>query len=436
MYRDKIKQLEDWRVSTNRKPLVLKGARQVGKTWLVREFGKSYRAFIEINFEKTPQYSSLFRPDFNPRRILNAILDATGHEYYPGETLLFFDEAQEAPSSLKSLRYFYEELPDLHLICAGSLLDFALEEIPTGVGRITYLDLYPLTFGEYLLALGEDRLRTRIREQTLYKPLLDLHHQTLLRHLFKYLLIGGMPEVVKEYINSESLRKVQQVQTNLIRTFQDDFVKYAKKKQIKYLDLLFRAVPLQLGSKFIFAHVGKGLRVRELSPALDLLEKARIVHKVFHYKADGLPLQARLHLKRFKTLLLDIGLSQNILGVNLEEWIIGEARSHILGGAIAEAFVGQELVAHTNATTNNPLVYWHRETRGSGAEVDYLLDYQNEIVPVEVKAGPTGKLKSLHLFIQEKRTRYGLKISSQGFGISGNLISVPLYAVERLFVTD
>lgn len=200
MHRDKITTLENWKVAKTRKPLILKGARQVGKTWLVRELGKSFESFIEINLERNPQFSTLFQTDLDPRRIFNEIVDATGKTYEPDNTLLFLDEAQTTPAAIKSLRYFYEELPELHVICAGSLLDFAIEQIPTGVGRLTYLDLYPLTFGEYLIAVGEERLRAKVREQPLHDPLLDIHHQKLLQHLHRYLLTGGMPEVVKEYI--------------------------------------------------------------------------------------------------------------------------------------------------------------------------------------------------------------------------------------------
>lgn len=433
MYRDKITTLENWKVAKRRKPLILKGARQVGKTWLVRELSKSFESFIEINFERNPHFSTIFEADLDPRRILNEILDATGKTYELDNTLLFLDEAQTTPAAIKSLRYFYEELPELHVICAGSLLDFTMEQISTGVGRLTYLDLYPLTFGEYLVAVGEERLRAKVREQPFHEPLLDIHHQKLLRHLHKYLLTGGMPEVVREYISTGSLRRAQEVQHDLIRTFQDDFSKYAKTHQIRHLDSVLRSIPLQLGTKFVFSQVSDNVRSREISPALDLLQKALIVHKVVHSKADGLPLQARLNPKRFKTILLDIGLTQNLLGVNLEEWITGGIKKHVRGGGIAEAFVGQELAAYTGASSVNPLVYWHRESPSSSAEIDFLVELSGKIVPLEVKEGPSGRMKSLHLFIKEKNISQGIKLSPFGFSIKGYIQTVPLYAVERLF---
>ncbi|MEE9167314.1 MAG: ATP-binding protein [Candidatus Neomarinimicrobiota bacterium] len=412
---------------------MLKGARQVGKTWLVREFGKTYRSFIEINFERNPQFSSVFKVDLNPRRILNEVLDATGREYKPSETLLFFDEAQASPLAVKSLRYFYEELPDVHVICAGSLLEFVLDHIPTGVGRITYLDLCPMTLGEYLVAIGEERLRTKIQKQPLDEALPEIHHHKLLRLLHQYMLVGGMPGVVNEYVASQSFRRAHEAQRDLLRTLQDDFAKYAKSHQMKYLDLLVRTIPLQLGSKFIFSRLGENVRSRDFSPPLELLEKARIVHKAINSRADGIPLQARLNPRHFKVIMLDIGLTQNLMGVDLEEWVTGGVQKHVRGGPIAEAFVGQELTAYLNASVTNPLMYWHRESSGSTAEVDYLVQLGNEIIPLEVKEGASGRMRSLHLFLREKRGERGVRISSKGFGFDGNIQNLPLYAVERLF---
>ncbi len=433
MIRDKLEYLEHWKSALYRKPLIIKGARQVGKTWLVREFGKSYKHFIEINFERSPEYSSIFEPNLDPERIINEILDAKEQPRDLKNTLLFFDESQESPNAIKSLRYFYEELPDLHIICTGSLLDFALENIPTGVGRITYLNLYPMTFSEFLTALGEDRLRKRLLKHPDDLPLTEIFHQKLLKYLHVYLAIGGMPEAVSEYISTNSLSHIQQVQRDLIQTYHDDFVKYARKHRITILDILLKSIPLQLGSKFIYTLVGEGFRSRELIQAIGLLEKARIINKVYYSRADGLPLHARINSKFFKILMLDIGLTQNIIGLDLENWITGNIGKHVRGGAITEAFVGQELAAYTNATPVNPLVYWHREKRNSSAEVDYVIEYKNNITPVEVKEGPTGRLKSLFLFLKEKNLNLGIKISSGNFNSSENLLSIPLYAIEKIF---
>lgn len=270
--------------------------------------------------------------------------------------------------------------------------------------------------------------------QSLDEPFLEIHHQKLLQLLHKYFLIGGTPEAINEYITSENFRHTQQVQLDLVRTFQDDFIKYGKTRQIKYLDLLILSIPLQLGTKFVLSHVIENIRSRDLLPALELLGKARIIHKIIHSKADGLPLQARLNPKRFKLILLDIGLTQNILGVNLENWITGGTVKHVRGRAIAEAFVGQELAAYTNTTIQNPMVYWQREARGSSAELDFLLERAGKILPIEVKEGPSGRMKSLHLFMKEKGVKPGIKLSSFGFSYDKNIQSIPLYAVERLFV--
>jgi len=247
MNRDKLGNLRTWRGQAYRKPLIIKGARQVGKTWLVRKFGEEFEEFIEINFERYPEYDEIFNRGLDPKKIISEISAATGNVITPGKSLLFFDEVQQSPNAFKSLRYFYEELPQLHLIAAGSLLGFTIEMVSTGVGRVSYLNLYPLTFGEFLDATGNEQLRNRILTTDSNEKLLEIHHSKLLDLLREYYLIGGMPSVISAFINTSDLHLCQKIKSEIIQSFIDDFVKYAKDAEIPYLKNVFTAIPLQLG---------------------------------------------------------------------------------------------------------------------------------------------------------------------------------------------
>lgn len=433
MKRDKLKDLQAWRDASYRRPLLIRGARQVGKTWLVREFGREFGSFAEFNFERLPELASVFERGLEPRRIIRELSAVAGQRIVPGETLVFFDEVQQSPAALRSVRYFYEELPDLHLVAAGSLLSTALDKVPTGVGRVSYLSLYPLTFAEFLDASGETLLRELVRESRIDTPLLDVHHQKLLDCVRVYMLLGGMPAVLAAYLGSGDILRCQEIQSHLLQSFMDDFHKYARESEIQHLATVFRAVPLQLGGKFTYVQADPSVRSQVLSRALGLLEMAGLVHKVYHSKADGVPLAARIRSNRFKVVFFDTGLAQRLLGVDLKTWMTDVDIASIHRGAVAEQLVGQELAAWGGAGPLEPLTYWHREARGSNAEVDYLLQVGKEILPLEVKQGGRGGMKSLHLFLQEKRMRRGLKVSRHGFSDDGTVVNIPFYALERLF---
>ena len=307
-----------------------------------------------------------------------------------------------------------------------------LDKVATGVGRVTYLHLYPLTFGEFLEAAGETLLRKRIQTQPLSESLPLIHHDHLLKLVRNYMLLGGMPAVLDRYFADHDILACQTLQDDLLTSFLDDFHKYARQAEIQRLAAVFRAVPVQLGGKFRFVSVDPGVRSLYLSRALDLLEMAGIVHKVVQSAADGVPLSARLRSKRFKVLFFDTGLAQRLLNVDLSHWMTDVDIEVANGGAIAEQFVGQELAALCDSGPLRPLVYWHREARGSNAEVDYLLENKTEILPVEVKRGEQGGMKSMHLFLREKKAKRGIKISKYGFSDDGTIVTVPFYAVERM----
>ncbi len=433
MRRDKLDELREWKRREGRRPLLVRGARQVGKTWLVREFGKTFESMVEFNFEREPGLSEVFSRQLDPKKMLQELSAVAGERIVPGKTLVFFDEVQQSLPAIKSIRYFYEETPELHLIAAGSLLNLVMDKVPTGVGRVGYLNLYPLSFAEFLDAAGESILRGMIKDRRVDEPLLEVHHRKLLDYVRTYMLLGGMPAVLRSYFEKGDILDCQRIQSDLLQSFLDDFHKYAKESEIHHLAGVFRSVPLQLGLKFKYVKVDTSLRSRVLSKALALLELAGLVHKVYHSSSDGVPLSSRIRSNRFKVVFFDTGLAQRLLNVDLKKWMTTVDISSVNKGAIAEQFVGQELAAWREAVPLNPLTYWHREARGSSAEVDYVLAFGQKIVPVEVKEGTHGGMKSLHLFLSEKRRKTGIKISRHGFSDDGTIITVPFYAMERIF---
>jgi predicted AAA+ superfamily ATPase len=433
MYRNKLKYLDKWKSSHERKPLVIKGARQVGKTWLVREFGKGFEGYVEFNFEREPALNEVFLRGLDPRRIVSELSAVAAKRILPGKTLVFFDEVQQSLPAIKAVRYFSEEMPELHLVAAGSLLNMVLDKVPTGVGRISYLSLYPLSFSEFLEAAGELVLAEKIRCQDVEEPLLDIHHKKLLDRVRTYMLLGGMPAVLESFFTSGDILACQKIQSDLLQSFLDDFHKYSRESDIQHLVSVFRSVPLQLGQKFKYITVDPAVKSKTISKALTLLEMAGLVHKVYHSAADGVPLSARIRSNRFKVIFFDTGLAQRLLKVDLKKWMTTVDISSVNRGAIAEQFVGQELAAWQDAGPLSPLTYWHRESRGSSAEVDYLLEHGKRILPVEVKEGTQGGMKSLRRFLEEKKQAAGLKISRYGFSNDGTVVTIPFYALERLF---
>jgi predicted AAA+ superfamily ATPase len=432
MFRDKMALLVAWKDAPQRMPLMIKGARQVGKTWLIRELGRSFDDFVEVNFEKRPEAKELFARDLRPERLVSELSAFAGQRLVAGRTLLFLDEIQECPAALASLRYFHEELPELHVAAAGSLLNFVLDKVATGVGRVSYLHVYPMTFGEFLVAAGEGILRERILAQSLSEPLPQTHHAHLLDLVRHYMLLGGMPAVLARYFHDRDIIACLALQNDLITSFLDDFHKYGSLAEIGWLSAVFRSVPVQLGRKFKFVSVDPGVKSVHLARALDLLEMAGVAHRVIHSSADGVPLAARLRSNRFKVVFFDTGLAQRLLNVDLAHWMTQVDIETVNGGALAEQFVGQELAALNDAGPLRPMTYWHREARGASAEVDYLVEKGSTVLPIEVKRGLQGGMKSMHLFLKEKKSTRGVKVSKLGFSDDGTVTSVPFYALERL----
>jgi predicted AAA+ superfamily ATPase len=424
--------LDTWRMQEDRKPLLLRGARQVGKTYAARNLGKQFDNCVELNLEFKQEMRNLFSKDLDPHRIIRDISLLTGERIIPGKTLLFFDEIQAEPLALQALRYFYEMMPELHVIAAGSLLDFAIEMVGMPVGRVESYYVYPLSFLEFINALEEKVLLETLLEHNVSQQIPAIAHTRLLTLIGQYLALGGMPEVVQSWIKHKDPQRCFVIQQTLISAYRQDFGKYAKKHQIKYVDLLFDAIPLQLGGKFKYSALEGEFRKRELAPCVDLLTTAHVIHKVTHTDAQGLPLGAQADPTDFKIIFLDIALAQAVLGLDVAEWFIDPEQQYINQRSIVEAFVGQELLAYSNLMQKKSLYYWQRKERNSQAEIDYVVHIEKDIVPIEVKSGHGSTLKSMHMFLQtHQKSNYGIRFSAQNYSTFEAVHSYPLYDVAR-----
>ncbi len=433
MKRNIEKKFDTWKQKNRRKPLLLRGARQVGKTYIVRQFGKKFNRYSEINFELTRDARDIFKADLKPARIIQDLALLTKNKIIPGETLLFLDEIQEAPEAIKALRYFYEEMPELHVIAAGSLLEFQIEQIGIPVGRISTMYMYPMTFSEFLMADQNDEYTIAIHNIFTENSINSAIHNRLLRLMGEYIAVGGMPEAVDCWMDTKDFRECGQIHRSLVETYRQDFSKYARNHQIKYIERLFNELPHLAGRKFKFSAITGEYRKRELNPALDLLQKAGIVHKIYHTSGQGLPIGAGINFDKFKLIFLDIALSQAILGLDTASWILNPMEQIVNKGSVAEAFVGQELVGHSDVDIKAQLYYWHREARSSNAEVDYLVTKNDRIIPVEIKSGKEGSLKSMHYFLKNhSHSPYGIRFYAGMPNIIDNIRSYPLYCAASL----
>ncbi len=420
-----------------RKPLIIRGARQVGKTHTIREFGKSFKNMIEINFELAEDAKLIFEKDLDPHRILQQLSLRADEDIIPGETLLFLDEVQAAPKAIIALRYFYEMIPELHVIAAGSLLDFAIEQVGIPVGRVASLYMYPLSFLEFLSATGNKRYIEVILNHNEKEEMAEVVHSKLLDFLGHYLAIGGLPEAVAKWVKTQNPKVSFEVQHHIIDNYQMDFNKYAKKHQIKYLEQLFIQIPYMVGQQFQYKNVHGGYRKRELAPCIDLMTMAGIIHPIRHTAAHGLPPGAQVNLEWFKLIFLDVAICQAILGFDLSSWFLEPDAQFINKGMVAEAFVGQELLCYSQSFKKNHLYFWRRAEKNSKAEIDYVYTFQHQVLPIEVKSGPGGKLKSMHLFLDHhKKIPYGLRFSTLNYSKSAKIVSKPLYAVASIAHPD
>ena len=426
-------ELLNWKSESKHKPLLIRGARQIGKTETIRNFGKSFEIFIEINFEESPRLKKLFSRDLSPENICENIAAIFKTSIIPNKTLLFFDEVQECKEAIASLRFFYEKMPDLHVIAAGSLLEFALSEIPTfGVGRIRSMFMYPLSFFEFLVGAGEYRLLEKIKKANPENPITEVIHERLKELLQKFICLGGMPEVIANYIETKDLNKSQQILDDLIISIQTDFAKYKKRTSVSILNEVFQSVVAQAGQKFMYSKVSNSANHKQIKEALQLLITANIVIPITHTSANGIPLGAEANIQKQKLLLYDTGIFQRIMGLNLEDFLLSANFEVINKGNMAEQYVGLELIKSSSCYQPPALYYWHREAKSSNAEVDYVIPFSQSVLPVEVKSGTKGSMQSLFLFLKEKNLNRGLRISNENFSTFGIIEVYPLYAVGKL----
>ena len=433
MRRDIEKELILWKAQKEKYPLIIRGARQVGKSYLVETFGKThFQNNVVVNLEFQPQLKDCFK-SLDPSEIINKLQLLLGVQIKEDDTLLFLDEIQECPQAIMSLRYFKEKMPKLAVIAAGSLLEFVMRspDFKMPVGRVQFLYLEPMSFSEYLDAAGNQNLREFISDVKLTDSIDDVIHKKLLELLRIYIIVGGMPAVLTEYLSSKDLMNCQRIQTALLQTYRSDFGKYAKISQHKYLQKVFDAAPRMAGQRIKYSNIDPDTRSRDLKNALSLLTLAGIVRPIYLTKALGLPLGAQINEQRFKLNFLDIGLMQNSCGLQ-GRLSIEEDFLQINAGSVAEQFVGQELAAYSDRHQQVGLYFWAREKRGSMAEVDYVINIGSDIFPVEVKSGKEGRLKSLRMFIEEKKSRLGIRFSQDKLSYYDKILSIPLYMIEQM----
>lgn len=447
MRRDRTMFLMNWLNSNARKPLIIRGARQVGKTWLIRDLANSQnRRLIEFNFEKRPDLESLFSSN-DPNEIMINIAASTGSKIEPSKTILFLDEIQAAPHLLEKLRWFAEDMPELPVIAAGSLLDFTLakHEFSMPVGRIGYMYLEPLSFEEFLIAVGQHELRSYLENYDWKLNIPEAIHSQLTKLIKEYLVVGGMPAAVSAWATEKAPDTVNQIHFDLLTTYRDDFAKYSGRLTVNHLEDVMSSVPWQLGKKFVYKDANSDVSAAPLKQALDLLSKARVCHRVVSTSANGLPLGAEADERFSKVIMLDCGLCGASLGLSLHQLRSVSEISMINNGGMAEQLVGQLLRTITPAYVPPSLYYWQREKKGSEAEIDYIIQCEDQVIPLEVKAGTTGTLRSLHQFVKEKKKIIAMRINSDvprigpvqvkdssGALIEYTLLSLPFYLLGQI----
>lgn len=421
--------LQAWANSYNRKPLLLRGARQVGKTSAVRNLGKSFENYVEIDLNERTDLHYLFDSRFTPQQICDNISVITGISVIPGKTLLLLDEIQSCPDAINKLRYFYEKYPEQHIIATGSLLEFALEDLPSfGVGRVESVYMYPFSFNEFTNATGNVQLSSAIEAASIDKPLHDVVHAKANELLRLFLAIGGMPEVVATYVNTQSLFECQKVLSTLVDSYKDDFVKYRRRINSSLIADAWLSVAEQGQGKFIYSRVNGELRTEVIKRAVETLVLAGLVLPVVHTSGNGLPLGAEVNRKYTRMIMLDTGIAQKMLGLNVVDYISSEDTKAINRGALAEQFVGQEIIKNASPYSKPSLYCWHREEKDGNAEIDYLIERDGRVLPIEVKAGTTGSMQSLRYFMKAKKLSLGVRTSLENFSKYDNIEVVPLYA--------
>lgn len=449
------KYLNEWAKREVHKPILIRGARQVGKSTAVRHLGDKFKYFVEINLEKQPDYKALFLKDLDVKRIVPQMAAMHGTPIVPGETLLFIDEIQECEEAIMALRYFKEDMAGLHVIAAGSLLEFVLDDLPTfGVGRIHSMYMFPMTFDEFLLANGENLLMEARNQASATSPLPEPLHDKLVQLLRTFMLVGGMPESVVKWVETHDYLQCQEVQDDILTGYEDDFPKYKKKIDPQLLSATMKSAAVQATKKFVYAKVPGEYKTADVKKAIEMLIRAGILIAVTHSYANGLPLGDEKDESTRKMLLLDTGLMLRLLNMTLggisaitTQILTASAADLVNKGTVAEMLAGLELLHYRTPNLKHELYYWLRPAKNSTAEVDYLLSKDMKVMPFEVKAGVQGGMKSLWSFMQDKKLTEAIRCSLENFGQfnyidekANNAIRhvriIPLYAISMVSRDD
>lgn len=418
------KYLTEWKCRAEHKPLLLRGARQVGKSSAVRHLGEQFESYVEINFERNKEYASLFQSNLDVKRIVTQMSALCGKPIVPGKTLLFFDEIQECQEAIMSLRFFKEDMPELHVVAAGSLLEFALDELATfGVGRIHSLYMHPMTFDEFLVANGQQLLLDARNVSSSKSPLPEPLYDKIVEYFRTYMIVGGMPEAVASWAENHDFLMCQEIQDDILTGYEADFPKYRKKVAPELLRATLRSVASQVTKKFVYADVGGNYKTAEIKKALELLYKAGLVIPVTRTDANGLPLGSGADEGFRKMLLLDSGLELRILNMTLGN--VREITTRILTdsvadlvnkGSMAEMIAGLEIVRNQSPNLKYELYYWMRAAKNSQAEIDYVVAKDLAVTPIEVKANRQGGMASLWTFMRDKNLKQAIRCSLENFG--------------------
>jgi predicted AAA+ superfamily ATPase len=432
MYRSLIEELYRWKLRKNKKPLIIRGARQVGKTWLMHEFGKTaFEKMIYISFDNNPRMEDLFSIDLNIERIITGLELYAGHKIDPVSTLLIFDEVQEVPQALTTLKYFNETAPEYQIICAGSLLGIALHQGTSfPVGKVEFLDLYPLSFTEFLRAMGKEQyVELLVKGDYAMATTFKQEYIDLLRY---YYFVGGMPEAVQAFSDNMDFTEVREIQERILAAHEQDFSKHAPKDVVPRIRMLWNSIPAQLAKenrKFVYGLIKEGSRAKEYELAMLWLLDCGLVHKVQRVTTPGIPLKAYEDLKAFKLFLLDVGLLSCMTRLRQDTLLDGNAMFKEFKGALTEQYVLQQLKTLKDIET----YYWTND-RGN-AEIDFIIDSGNEIIPVEVKAEVNLQAKSLKTYHEKFSPGLSIRTSMADYKDEGWLLNLPLWAVEMISST-
>ena len=429
MKRNIKKELIKWKESKSRKPLILRGARQVGKTYILKEFGKeNYENVAYFNFDNDEELANVFTHTKDPKRILEQLALVSEDVIKPENTLIIFDEVQECPNALNSLKYFNEDANEYHIIAAGSLLGIRLSHTSFPVGKVEFLDMYPMTFSEFLKADGADNLVQYMESINNFENILEIFWSRLEEKLKTYFIVGGMPEAVKSWVNNKDISEINKIQKNILSAYEEDFSKHRTETEANRISIIWNSIPSQLArnnKKFLYQVAKDGARAREYEGAVNWLNDANLIYKIYNVTKPSMPLVAYNDLSSFKIYLNDVGLLRRM--TNLSSRVVIERNKVFeeFKGALTENYVLQMLIASGVIKPN----YF---TFDNKYEIDYIIQYENEIIPIEVKSNENINSTSLKRYNEKYNPKLRIRFSMKNLQRDGNLVNIPLFMVEYL----